>query len=1781
MDESSSDSYIDNASLPPPRRVNGSWIFDLVVILVLLAAALLRFNGLFWGEYQFLHPDERFLIWVGTDISPVNSLSEYFDTPNSSLNPHNRGHGFYVYGTLPMFAARYLVEWVFGQTGWQEMTQMGRALSALADLGMVFLVYLVGRRLYGRRVATLAIAFAAAAVLQIQQSHFFTMDTFAAFFTFLAFYFAVVIATTRPVGAQGLRPVFWPTLAFGVALGMAVASKINAAPVAAMLPGAMLIYLARLQPERRQAHYLRAFLYLLLAAFVSLLVFRLLQPYAFSGPGFFGLKLNPLWVENIRAQRAQSSGDVDFPPAMQWARRPIWFSLQNLVVWGLGLPLGVLAWIGFLWVGWRLLTVYKKDREQWFAHILIWSWTALYFAWQSIQLNPTMRYQLPIYPTLAIFAAWALVALWDKGKQVAASHAGRGRGMQFAAAAVGGLVLLSTYAYALAFTQIYSRPITRVAASRWIYQNIPGPISLPIQTPDGTVNQSLPVSYGLRVTPEAPFITSFVPRAAGILSEVDLPRLRDEVAQQEVITLTLTIAPTDPTLPAASATLVEDLTPLQDPRGQAYTLTLDRPIQLDPLQSYTLSLEVAGSPSFAFQGPVQAVITPPEGEPYIQELGMADPAQPANPPVFLRFQAEADGDLTRLYLRQHPASQGAPLPESLSLIVEAIAGGADAVLSDQVFSDLIPQVPTPDGTILLDLAQPIPVFQGENYQLVLNTLPTGGSLALSGLGVANEGEWDDGLPLRLDGYDAFGGLYPTDLNFNMYWDDNPEKLERFLRILDESDYIAISSNRQWGTLPRLPERFPMTTQYYRSLMGCPADMDIVDCYRIAEPGMFQSELGYDLVQTFTSEPRLGPLRLNDQFAEEAFTVYDHPKVLVFKKNSGYNPQQVRDILGSVDLSQVIRVPPLRAPAHPSTLLLPDDRWSEQQAGGTWSQLFDLDTPQNRYPIVSILMWYITVGLLGLIVYPLLHLALPGLDDRGYPLARIAGMLLLSYLVWLAGSARIPFTSTTIGVTLLILTLLGAYLAYRQRRDLVDVLRRRRSYYLVVEGLFLAFFLAFLLVRLSNPDLWHPWKGGEKPMDFAYFNAVLKSTSFPPYDPWYAGGYLNYYYYGFVLVGVLVKFLGIAPSVAYNLILPTLFAMIALGAFSLVWNLSQRATARRASAGAPGGISPYIPALSGAFGLAVLGNLGTVRMIYQGFQRMVAPGGNLEDATLFMRWAWTLQGFGKALLGERLPYGTGDWYWIPSRAIPAPGDIEPITEFPYFSVLYADLHAHLIALPLTLLALAFVIGFVLGKGRWRGLAGGVAWFGLASLAIGALRPTNTWDMPTYLALGIIAVVYTVSRYYRTPARLRAAPFTALGDLPERTQSLLAALGGAGLLLALSFLLYQPFAQWYALGYTEIRLWEGTRTPLYSYLIHWGVFLFLIVSWLVWETRDWMANTPISALRKLAPYRLLIQVVLILLLLLSLGLTFFGAVAGLFKPILQDAVISIAWFVLPLAAWAGLLLLRPSMPDAKRIVLFLIGTGLTLTLMVELIVLVGDIGRMNTVFKFYLQVWTFFSIAAAASLGWILPALPDWRPFWRLAWNSVLVVLVAGAALYPLWATTAKIKDRMVADAPRSLDGMTYMPYATYTDGDFAPEWAAMDLSQDYHAIRWMQENVEGSPVIIEANLRNLYRWGSRFSIYTGLPGVIGWEWHQQQQRAVNPAAWVTQRILEIDDFYQTTDLKRALDFLRKYDVRYIIVGQQERGRYPGPGLDKFEAADGSLWREVFRYGDTVIYEVQES
>ncbi len=185
--------------------------------------------------------------------------------------------------------------------------------------------------------------------------------------------------------------------------------------------------------------------------------------------------------------------------------------------------------------------------------------------------------------------------------------------------------------------------------------------------------------------------------------------------------------------------------------------------------------------------------------------------------------------------------------------------------------------------------------------------------------------------------------------------------------------------------------------------------------------MFEGNLGFELVATFQNDPNLGSLKVNDQASEEAFTVYDHPKVLIFKKADSYDSLAVHELLETVDLSKVVYFTPgdaanyeaVDADSPQSTLMLPEDRLQEQQAGGTWSELFDRESLLNTSQPLAVIVFYLLVTLLGWLVYPVIRLALPGLADRGYPLAKMAGLLILAFGVWILGSAGVPFTRTTI------------------------------------------------------------------------------------------------------------------------------------------------------------------------------------------------------------------------------------------------------------------------------------------------------------------------------------------------------------------------------------------------------------------------------------------------------------------------------------------------------------------------------------------------------------------------------------------------------------------------------------------------------------------------------------------------------------------------------------------------------------------------------------------------
>ena len=185
------------------------------------------------------------------------------------------------------------------------------------------------------------------------------------------------------------------------------------------------------------------------------------------------------------------------------------------------------------------------------------------------------------------------------------------------------------------------------------------------------------------------------------------------------------------------------------------------------------------------------------------------------------------------------------------------------------------------------LSPAIQVEEEHNYTFELLSTAEQGSFTLRGSATANETDWDDGLPLRIDGFDGYGGIYQRELNFQMYWDDNADKLARFERVLNDSEYIFISSSRQWGTVTRIPERWPLTSTYYRNLLGCPDERTIEWCYTVAQPDSFEGNLGFELVQVFEERPSIFSFTINDQFAEEAFTVYDHPKVFIFQKTEQY------------------------------------------------------------------------------------------------------------------------------------------------------------------------------------------------------------------------------------------------------------------------------------------------------------------------------------------------------------------------------------------------------------------------------------------------------------------------------------------------------------------------------------------------------------------------------------------------------------------------------------------------------------------------------------------------------------------------------------------------------------------------------------------------------------------------------------------------------------------------------------------------------------------------------
>lgn len=1759
-----------------PRHLNMPWVWDVLLIGILVIGAYLRFTGIEWDGNHHLHPDERFLTMVETSITPVESLNQYFDTANSTLNPNNKGYTFYVYGTLPLFIVRYVGEWL-GMTGYDQINVVGRVLSGVFDLGTLIFVYLIGKRLYrNARLGLLAALFSALAVLQIQLSHYFTVDNFANFFTYGAVYIAVCIATRcKPIDIHGAednshRIPLWlsrgwesfiPFALFGIMYGMAMASKVSIWALAFLLPIAAFLCYRKTSENSTEVEIFIHLRNLVLAAIIAFLTFRFFQPYAFMGPDFFGLKLNSNWLANMRELSVLQKGDVDVPYALQWARRPVTFTLQNYILWGVGVPLGLLSIGGLIWMAWRMI------KGDWPKHVILWSWVAFVLVSQSLASVRSMRYIISIYPGLALIASWVIFKIVENGstKVVRKLKAIPFNWRKVTGVTLAAITVITTGLYAFGFLSIYTKPVTRVAASEWIYENIPGAINLHLTSIDNQeFNQPVAYQNSALIASDAGYTYGFTANQTGKLKTVTVEHVLTQSPDAPMTSLIATIREKDggEVIFRSAGFFQSNFVQAINVRGDKATIALQEPVGIQQGKQYLLELGVA-EPNIFLRIAGTVMLEYSDGNTTsIQYLPAPVFRLSANTPFQTLIFPRESGTLSQIDLNKVVDLLGTAEMKTLTATLVNTDSPESVIAVGRITEPFLPASDPRGETSTIKFNKPVLLEKSTGYTLSLN-VSGNGELGIYNDTTTVESSWDDALPVGLYNYNQFGywdGIYGNNRNLELYYDDNEEKLNSLILNLDQTDAIFISSSRQWGSIPRIPERYPLTSEYYRALIGCPESKDIYWCYAEAKPGMFKGELGFELTAVFQNDPQIGDLSINDQFAEEAFTVYDHPKVLIFQKTEAYDSQKVKAILGAVNLDSVVHLTPAQAGKFKGDLTLNPEEQAVQQSGGTWAELFPAASLLNQKPWLAAVTWYLAILLLGWLVYPITRFVLRGLPDRGYTFSRLTGLLLLAYFTWLIGSLGGTFSRLTIGLVLCGLAMISGIAFYFQRKEILHEIKTRKKYFLIVEAVVLVFFLIDLGIRIGNPDLWHPWKGGEKPMDLSYFTAVLKSTTFPPYDPWYSGGYINYYYYGFVIVGVLVKLLGIVPDMAYNLVIPTLFSLTGLGAFSIGWNLFAhkdeeivgeiQADERRRD------IRSLAAGLTAAVAILIMGNLGIIKMFWQGLQRIAAPDGMIDGAGLLEQLKWVFAGLGKFFTGTKLPYGWGDWYWNPSRAIP--GDV--ITEFPFFTFTYADLHAHMIALPITLLVLGWAISMLLRKADWKAentlkkwgaLLGSLAFGGLV---IGMLRPTNTWDLPTYMIFAAVVIFYASWKYAAIPEKF-------LSKLPDGLRRFLFCVMIIVLLAVFVLVFFLPFTRKYGQAYGSIETWKGDHTQLRAYLVHWGWQLFLIITWLVWETREWLAATPASAINRFKPFAGYIQIVAVLFLAVLILLTLLG--------------IKIGWLVGLLGVWSLILILRPKQPDVKRLVLFMIGTGLILTLFVELFALTGDIGRMNTVFKFYYQAWTMLGISAAASLIWLIPAVTTvWKEGFANFWQVVFALFVLGGLLYPVTASTDKIRDRMSAEALAGLDGTVFMKTAVYFD-----QGVEMRLDDDYLAIQWMRQNIKGSPVIVETNTVE-YRWGNRYTIYTGLPGVLGWNWHQRQQRGYVDYNNIEARLTEIPYFYQTTVVEDAEAFLKKYSVKYIILGQMERAYYPGAGLDKFEAYDGVYWKEVFRIHDTVIYEVIE-
>ncbi len=766
-------------------------------------------------------------------------------------------------------------------------------------------------------------------------------------------------------------------------------------------------------------------------------------------------------------------------------------------------------------------------------------------------------------------------------------------------------------------------------------------------------------------------------------------------------------------------------------------------------------------------------------------------------------------------------------------------------------------------------------------------------------------------------------------------------------------------------------------------------------------------------------------------------------------------------------------------------------------------------------LIDIMIWWVIILVIGLAAWPLSQRFFRTFPDKGYILSKGLGLSLVCFINWFLCSLHIlPFSFLSVLASLIIMGASGWILLRSEPLSTFKTfLMSSRRLVITTELLFLGAFIFFGIIRMCNADISQT----EKMPDFAFLTGILNSKYFPPKDPWYVGETINYFYYGHYQIAMLTKLSGLAPEYTYNLGVAFLFAITLIMATGISYGLINRLKY---------GI------LGGLF-VAFIGNL-------DGINQLIA---NLP--AIFS--------------GEKqfYPFTWFNW-WMSSRVIVREGIDVTINEFPFWSYILGDLHAHMNVVPFSLLVLAVILEFfrlsgdgftLLGKGREK-----VFRLVIAAIALGAIPAANTWDTPTYMSLMVAGLVLgrqfflrlqntqkipsdepiSIGKWVVSPITEIIASFwkrkTSESDpLISRPlwYPMLQSWVAAGMVIALAIILFLPYTlNFHPAGVKDVCVVSSVQWTLAGdFLTIYGFPFFCMMSFI---------GVLLYPKYKTLPTR--IQPIV-----LFGYLSMFIFCFILFERFMIALCILLVILILQIP-----LKLSDEFIREKFFALALFLVVLAILLGCEFFYIKDAYGksleRQNTIFKFYYQAWIFCGIASAYAVYWIRERTVKtisllWEPAFRLLFVCTLA--------FPIFGTAVKCNHfaGFKGDNPWS---------AITMDGTYYMSW---QHKGDYEAIRYLREHANPKEdVVVEATGPAFSHYG-RISAATGLSTILGWANHENIWR---DGTWqkVNERVQDVKEIYTSSDIDAVKRLLDKYQVDYVYVGKLEHDQYPSGDFDKF-------------------------